>query len=101
MILGNMLLPGMLDRYLAGAAFKGQETWLPILPGRRDNLMTPVHDLHRTRGSFGSEARNSALVTIGPIARLAPVVAGALAFFAVGILAHRLWRKQSTGFQMR
>ncbi|MGA7489283.1 MAG: SDR family oxidoreductase [Xanthobacteraceae bacterium] len=100
-ILGNMLLPGMLDRYLAGAAFKGQETRLPILPGRRDNLMTPVHDLHRTRGSFGSEARNSALVTIGPIARLAPVVAGALAFFAVGILAHRLWRKQGTGLQTR
>src|SRR5262249_9180654 len=31
-ILGNMLLPGFLDRYLAHVAFEAQETKLPITP---------------------------------------------------------------------
>lgn len=100
-ILGNMLLPGVLDRYLARAAFEQQETRLPVTPGRRDNLMTPVHELHRTRGSFGSEARPSALVTVGPLARAAPVMAGGLAGLAVGLLAHRFRRKPGDAARMR
>jgi NAD(P)-dependent dehydrogenase (short-subunit alcohol dehydrogenase family) len=58
-ILGNMVLPGFLDRYLAKVAFEGQETQRPVSPDREDNLQTPVHSLHRTRGRFGDEAARS------------------------------------------
>ncbi|HTK14004.1 MAG TPA: SDR family oxidoreductase [Xanthobacteraceae bacterium] len=89
-IIGNMLLPSYLDRYLAKAAFDAQETQAAVSPKRKDNLMEPVHDLHRTRGRFGKEAGSTALVAIGPEARIAPVVAGALAFLALGLVARRI-----------
>ena len=38
-ILGNMVLPGFLDRYLAKVAFEGQETGRPVSPDREDNLL--------------------------------------------------------------
>lgn len=59
-ILGNMAVPSLLDKLLAKKAIPGQARPTPVLPGRRDNLEHTVHDLHRTRGSFGQEARNSA-----------------------------------------
>jgi short-subunit dehydrogenase len=87
LILGNMVLPEFLDRYLARAAFEAQETEVPVAPDRRDNLTTPVHDLHRTRGRFGAEASDATIVAPGPLARLAPVVAGGLLLFGLGLLA--------------
>src|SRR5947209_8883388 len=51
-ILGNMVLPAFLDHYLAKAAFGGQETSRPVEPGRLDNLLSPVDQMHRTRGRF-------------------------------------------------
>ncbi len=90
-ILGNLLLPGLLDRYVAKAAFESQETRLPVPSNRADNLMVPVRSLHRTHGRFDREAANNALVTVGPIARIAPVVAGAAVAFGAGLLARRLF----------
>ena len=89
-VLGNMLLPGFLDRYLARTTFEGQATRLPVTPGRKDNLLAPVHELHRTRGSFGAEARSRAIVAPGPVARVAPVVLAGLALLMFGLLAGRL-----------
>lgn len=86
-ILGNMVLPSFLDRYLAHVAFKGQETCQPVRPDRKDNLMAPVTSLHRTRGSFSSEAKNSAVSTGGPTARMAVLFAGGVAIFLAGMLA--------------
>ncbi len=86
-ILGNMLFPGLLDRYLARTTFGGQETNRPVAPHRRDNLLEPVHELHRTRGSFGHESRNNAIVARGSVARIAPVIACGAALFALGLLA--------------
>lgn len=97
-IIGNMLLPGFLDRYLARTAVDGQQTALPVRPGRKDNLSTPVRELHRTRGSFGSGAHKSALVVSGQVARLAPVIAGAVAFLGAGLLAARYARLPSNRF---
>jgi NADP-dependent 3-hydroxy acid dehydrogenase YdfG len=92
-ILGNMVLPAFLDSYLAKVAFDGQETARPVSSDRKDNLLTPVHSLHRTRGRFGSEATNQAIVTSGPLTRIAPVLIGGLLVFATGILAAALVRK--------
>ena len=92
-ILGNMVLPAFLDRYLAKIAFDGQETARPVSSERKDNLLKPVHSLHRTRGRFGSEATGQAIVTSGPLARTAPVLIGGLLMFATGMLAAVLARK--------
>src|SRR4051812_11485511 len=78
-ILGNMLLPAFLDHYLASAAYEGQETAVPVTTDRQDNLTAPVHRLHHTRGRFGNEAQDRAVVVRGPAARIAPLAIGALA----------------------
>jgi hypothetical protein len=88
-ILGNVLLPGFLDRYLARTTVAAQQTRVPVSPMRGDNLFEPVHHLHRTRGSFDREAGASAMEVAGPTARLAPVAAGALALLALGWLLRR------------
>lgn len=43
-ILGSVLLPGFLDRYLARNAVEAQEMSIPVTPNRRDNLMMPVRE---------------------------------------------------------
>ena len=85
-ILGNMVLPAFLDRYLAKVAFAGQQTGRPVSADRKDNLLHPVHSLHRTRGRFGKEANDQALVMSGSLGRVAPVMIGAILLFATGML---------------
>jgi short-subunit dehydrogenase len=86
-ILGNMALPGLLDRLLARKAYDGQMTDAPVRPGRRNNLETPVHDLHRTHGSFDRESSKSAFLISGPAARLTAGLAGAALAFCAGAVA--------------
>ena len=96
-ILGNMVLPRFLDRYLARNAYGAQETRTPVAAGRRDNLTAPVTALHRTRGSFGAEAGSTAITVAGPLARLAPPVASAVIGLSIGLLlgavARPRWRQ--------
>jgi len=84
-ILGNMVLPSLLDRYLAKVAFEGQETSRAVSADRKDNLLEPVPSLHRTRGRFGNEASDRALVTSGSLGRIAPVLIGSILVFATGM----------------
>jgi hypothetical protein len=86
-----------LDRYLARNAYGAQETATYVSAERRDNLMEPVSDLHRTRGSFGKEAANRALAVPGPLARLTPTLAGALTGLSIGVLLARALRNGSRG----
>jgi hypothetical protein len=85
-ILGNMVLPGFLDRFLAKNAYEAQETDVPVGADRKDNLMAPVSELHRTRGRFGNEAAPTVFAVPGPAARLVPVFAGAITFLLIGLL---------------
>jgi hypothetical protein len=96
-ILGNMVLPGFLDRYLARAAYEAQETRTPVSPSRKDNLFEPVHDRHRTRGRFGDESTGRAVVAAGPAARLAPILAGSEVMVAAGLLLGRLMSPRKPG----
>ena len=84
-VLGTMVLPAFLDRYLARNAYDAQETNAPVSAGRADNLIEPVGEFHRTRGSFSSEAANSVLAVPGPVARLVPLIASGCAGLAVGL----------------
>jgi NAD(P)-dependent dehydrogenase (short-subunit alcohol dehydrogenase family) len=100
-ILGNTVLPAWLDHYLAKVAFAGQETRAPVTAERADNLMTPVPSLHRTRGRFGQEAQDRAVVVDGPMARVVPLAVGALAVLAAGLLVGRRRRAARDRFHLR
>jgi len=53
-ILGNRVIPGLLDRYLARTNYKAQQTDRPLAPGRRGNLWGPVPGDPGVHGEFGS-----------------------------------------------
>ena len=86
-ILGNMVLPEFLDRYLANVAIAGQQTDRPVSPDRKDNLFQPAHSLHRTRGRFGTEAKHQAILTSGALDRVAPLLIGGILLFTAGMVA--------------
>lgn len=91
-ILGNSILPGYLDRYLARNGIRGQQTAEPVQASRRDNLEAPVAGGHRTRGSFSDEAGMRAPFVVGEFARIGMVAAGAVLFMALGAGVARLTR---------
>ncbi len=94
MIIGNTVLPGYVDHYLARKAIKGQQANALAGPDRPDNLERPVTPLHRTRGSFGAEAASSAPMVPGEVVRLGIVIAGALLFFGLGAALRALPRSR-------
>jgi len=55
-ILGNKVAPGLLDHYLASAAYDGQQTDEPEDPNRPHNLMEPLPGDHGAHGTFDSQA---------------------------------------------
>ena len=57
-ILGDMVVPGLLDRMLAGKAYGGQQTDEPARE-RPDNLFEPLPGDHGAHGRFQDEARGS------------------------------------------
>jgi short-subunit dehydrogenase len=83
-ILANKLVPGWLDRYLAGEAVSGQATDRPVPKDRRDNLFHPAEGHHETEGSFGAEARSSAMVWSSGTMRALAVGAVCIAAAAIG-----------------
>jgi NAD(P)-dependent dehydrogenase (short-subunit alcohol dehydrogenase family) len=92
-IIGNMIAPDVLDRYLARTAFKGQQTAKPVSPDRKDNLCAPVTQLHRTHGRFDHISKDRALILPGSLTRYAIVATGAAAFFLLGGMIAFLVRK--------
>jgi NAD(P)-dependent dehydrogenase (short-subunit alcohol dehydrogenase family) len=85
-IVGNMVAPAFMGRFLARTAVRGQETDFPVPAERKDNLFDPVTPLHRMHGSFGNEAKPRALFASGQALRAAVVMAGAALFFVLGRL---------------
>jgi NAD(P)-dependent dehydrogenase (short-subunit alcohol dehydrogenase family) len=94
-ILGGMILPAFLDRYLAKNVYGAQETSTPVSSSRQDNLVTPVAALHRTRGRFSNEAANSVIAVPGPLARLLPVMTSGLVGLSLGLLLSALPRRHA------
>lgn len=58
-IIGNRLFPGILDHYLAHAAFEGQQTEEPEDPNRLFNLYEPAPGDHGAHGRFDAKAHTS------------------------------------------
>ena len=86
-ILGQKLVPGYADRFLARHGFEMQQTGEPVAAGRRDNLEEPIPGDRGARGDFGARARPfSAEVWL----RTHPWVgAAAVAVMAAGAVALR------------
>lgn len=80
-IIGNMFMPGLLDRMMAKQAWSGQMTDEPADANQPDNLFQPVVGLHRLEGRFSDQAKDKALgLSSETVGRLA---AGALALVIV------------------
>jgi len=57
-ILGEKLAPGLMDRYLASAAWNGQMYNGPRDPDQPDNLLQPLPGDRGARGAFDARARD-------------------------------------------
>ncbi len=57
-IWANKFIPGLLDRYAAKKAWRGEETDVAAEEDRPNNLFHPVPSKARTRGRFDSEAQD-------------------------------------------
>src|SRR4051794_8755392 len=57
-VVGNKLLPGLGDRYLARTGVKGQQTDQPVNGDRPDNLFAPVPGDHGAHGLFDDESKD-------------------------------------------
>ncbi len=55
-VIGNAIVPGAGDRYLARTGYEAQLTGQAIAPDRPDNLLAPVPGDHGARGRFSGEA---------------------------------------------
>ncbi len=60
-ILGNKLLPGLLDRYLARTGFDSQQADEPVEPDRHDNLWTPAPGRQGAHGTFDDQAHERSM----------------------------------------
>jgi hypothetical protein len=55
-LLGNSIVPGLGDRYLAANGYESQMTDEPETPGRPDNLDQPLPGDHGAHGRFDERA---------------------------------------------
>jgi NADP-dependent 3-hydroxy acid dehydrogenase YdfG len=60
-ILGQMVAPGLLDRYLGRTGYDAQQTDQPAEPDRPDNLYYPVPGDHGAHGRFTDQSSDSSL----------------------------------------
>jgi short-subunit dehydrogenase len=90
-IIGNMFMPGLLDRMMAKQAWSGQMTDSPAGDEQPDNLFHPVEGLHRLEGRFGAQAKDKALglsaETVGKLAAGGLAVIGVLVIALVAAIA--------------
>ena len=80
-ILATMLAPGLMDRYLASAAYEDQLSAKPVPPGDRGILFGPASEDHGARGRFGARAKTS-LTNADPA-----LLRGGIALAALGAVA--------------
>jgi hypothetical protein len=89
-ILGQRVVPGLLDRYLGRIGYRAQQADRPPEPGRPDNLETFVPGDMGARGEFDAQARDSSLA-LWLTTRRRGIAAG-LAAAALGLVGWRALR---------
>ncbi|KQY52305.1 SDR family oxidoreductase [Lysobacter sp. Root494] len=88
-IVGQMLVPGWLDRMLVRKAWDGQMTGEPET-GHADALFAPVPGLHRVHGRFGARARRQVRAFDATTLRIVAAWAGAAALVVLVALLLRV-----------
>jgi hypothetical protein len=88
-ILGQRVIPGLLDRYLGRVGYDAQQTEEPIEPYRPDNVFAPLPGDRGAHGRFDGESRNFSLEVWARIRRGAIAGGLAAAALALGIQAWR------------
>lgn len=83
-IWGDQWAPGLLDRYLAHAAYEGQQSSEPVRADRPDNLFTPAEARVAARGRLDDIARPHSLSLWANMNR-APLLLGAVVLLALGM----------------
>ncbi len=93
-IVGNKIIPGLLDHYLANAAYDGQQTDEPEDTERPHNLMEPLPGDHGAHGTFDKRASAScpAFWAVKHRAALGTVAGGVLAVAFTAALKARARR---------
>ncbi|MDG4650503.1 SDR family oxidoreductase [Roseibacterium sp. SDUM158017] len=87
LVLGNMVLPGWLDRKLARAGAELQKSGHPEPGGRPDNIDGPVAGVAaRAHGRFGDRAAAEGIVVDGDRLRIAVFLGAPLLALAVGLV---------------
>lgn len=90
-IIGNMFMPGLLDRMMAKQAWSGQMTDEPTSDEQPDNLFQPVEGLHRIEGRFSAQAKGKAMglssETVGKLAAAGLAVTGVIVIAIVAAIA--------------
>lgn len=87
-IIGNMFMPGLLDRMMAKQAWSGQMTDDPASDEQPDNLFQPVDGLHRIEGRFGDQAKRKALgLSSETVGKLAAAGLALVTVIAVALVA--------------
>jgi short-subunit dehydrogenase len=87
-IWANKFIPGLLDRYLAYSAYRGQQTNEPADPNRADNLWRPVANDAGARGRFNRQAFGYSMQLRASVHRSWFALAGAVVL-GVALLHHR------------
>jgi NAD(P)-dependent dehydrogenase (short-subunit alcohol dehydrogenase family) len=88
-VLGNKVIPRLLDRYLARSGYKSQQTDQPADPNRPANLWEPVAGDHGAHGDFDSKAKDRSVQWWVTSHRRAVGAAGAALGVAGALLAGR------------
>ena len=60
-IVGQKVIPGLLDRYLGKTGFNAQQLEIPDNPDRPDNLWEYVPGRHQTHGPFNDRSHSSSM----------------------------------------
>ncbi|WP_437563184.1 SDR family oxidoreductase [Sorangium sp. So ce542] len=82
-VLGNRIIPALLDRYLASKGYESQQTGEPLPEGRKDNLWAPVPGDHGAHGRFDARARGRSLALWVVAHRAAVALSAGLATIAL------------------
>lgn len=89
-IVGDKVMPGSLDHYLAWVGYESQQSTDSIDPGRPNNLYKPVGGYYGARGQFNRDARDFSVQIWANINR------GWLACIGAGLFSAWLWRTRDS-----
>jgi short-subunit dehydrogenase len=88
-ILGQRIIPGLLDRYLGRVGYDAQQTGEPVAPYRPDNVFAPLRGDRGAHGPFDAESHNHSVEVWARLRRGA--IAGGLAAAALAFGVYS-WR---------